>query len=115
MPSGLRGSMWRYWPVPPKTPRFPPTKEGKPMNAVEIYTTPICGFCHAAKRLLTQKGISYTEIDVMRAPDRKAEMVQRANGGRTVPQIFVGGTHVGGCDELYALDRAGKLDSLLSA
>jgi len=85
------------------------------MKPVEIYTTPICGFCHAAKRLLTQKGVSFTEIDVMRAPDRKAEMVKRANGGRTVPQIFVGDVHVGGCDDLYALDRAGKLDRLLSA
>ncbi|ROU03086.1 glutaredoxin 3 [Histidinibacterium lentulum] len=85
------------------------------MKPVEIYTTPICGFCHAAKRLLTQKGVSFTEIDVLRAPDRKAEMVRRANGGRTVPQIFVGDVHVGGCDDLYALDRAGKLDSLLSA
>lgn len=115
MPPGPPASMSRYWPAPPKTLRFPPTNEGKPMKPVEIYTTPICGFCHAAKRLLTQKGVSFTEIDVMRAPDKKTEMIQRANGGRTVPQIFVGGTHVGGCDELYALDRAGKLDSLLSA
>ena len=85
------------------------------MMPVEIYTTPICGFCHAAKRLLTQKGVSFTEIDVMAAPERRAEMVQRANGGRTVPQIFIGTTHVGGCDDLYALERAGKLDPLLSA
>jgi len=84
------------------------------MKPVEIYTTPICGFCHAAKRLLTQKGISFTEIDVMRDRDRKAEMMQRANGRHTVPQIFVGDTHVGGCDELYALDRAGKLEPLLA-
>ena len=85
------------------------------MATIEIYTTPICGFCHAAKRLLTQKGAEFTEIDVMTNPDRKAEMVQRANGGRTVPQIFVGDIHVGGCDELYDLERAGKLDPLLSA
>lgn len=84
------------------------------MKPVEIYTTPICGFCHAAKRLLTQKGVTFTEIDVMRDRDRKAEMMQRANGRHTVPQIFVGETHVGGCDELYALDRAGKLDPLLT-
>ena len=84
------------------------------MKTVEIYTTPICGFCHAAKRLLTNKGVSFTEIDVMRDRDRKAEMMQRANGRHTVPQIFVGETHVGGCDELYALDRAGKLDPLLT-
>ena len=85
------------------------------MKPVDIYTTPICGFCHAAKRLLTQKGVSFTEIDVMADPSKRAEMTQRANGGRTVPQIFVGETHVGGCDELYALDRAGKLDGLLAA
>ncbi len=85
------------------------------MPAVEIYTTPICGFCHAAKRLLTQKGVSFTEIDVMADPSRRSEMTRRTNGGRTVPQIFVGDTHVGGCDDLYALDRAGKLDALLTA
>lgn len=85
------------------------------MKSVEIYTSPLCGFCHAAKRLLTQKGISFSEIDVLMQPNRKAEMIQRANGGRTVPQIFVGDTHVGGCDELYALERAGKLDPLLVA
>jgi len=85
------------------------------MQDVEIYTTPFCGFCHAAKRLLTQKGVSFSEVDVWSEPDRKPEMIQRANGGRTVPQIFIGGTHVGGCDELYALERAGKLDPLLQA
>ncbi|MEM8693448.1 MAG: glutaredoxin 3 [Pseudomonadota bacterium] len=85
------------------------------MTAVEIYTSPLCGFCHAAKRLLDQKGVSYAEIDVMAQPDRKAEMIERANGGRTVPQIFVGETHVGGCDDLYALERSGKLDPLLAA
>ncbi|MEQ8292334.1 MAG: glutaredoxin 3 [Roseovarius sp.] len=85
------------------------------MKPVEIYTSPLCGFCHAAKRLLTEKGISFSEIDVLENPSRKAEMIDRANGGRTVPQIFVGDTHVGGCDELYALERAGKLDPLLAA
>ncbi|WP_292292137.1 glutaredoxin 3 [Marivita sp.] len=85
------------------------------MQNIEIYTSPLCGFCHAAKRLLTQKGASFTEIDVLANPNRKPEMIQRANGGRTVPQIFIGDTHVGGCDELYALDRAGKLDPLLAA
>lgn len=84
------------------------------MQPIEIYTTPYCGFCHAAKRLLTSKGADFTEIDVMEDPSRRPEMVQRANGGRTVPQIFVGTTHVGGCDELYALERAGKLDALLA-
>jgi glutaredoxin 3 len=84
-------------------------------QTIEIYTSPLCGFCHAAKRLLAQKGATFTEIDVLANPDRKPEMIQRANGGRTVPQIFIGETHVGGCDELYALDRAGKLDPLLAA
>ncbi|MEZ5674122.1 glutaredoxin 3 [Thalassovita litoralis] len=84
------------------------------MKPVEIYTSPMCGFCHAAKRLLNQKGVEYTEIDVWAAPDRKPEMIQRANGGRTVPQIFIGETHVGGCDDLYALEQAGKLDALLA-
>lgn len=84
------------------------------MKPVEIYTTPICGFCHAAKRLLTQKGVSFSEVDVMTNPERKAEMVQRSGGGRTVPQIFIDGTPIGGCDELHALERAGKLDGMLS-
>ncbi|APX22733.1 MAG: glutaredoxin 3 [Rhodobacteraceae bacterium] len=84
------------------------------MQPIEIYTTPYCGFCHAAKRLLNSKGAAFTEIDVAEEPSRRPEMVQRANGGRTVPQIFVGETHVGGCDELYALERAGKLDTLLA-
>lgn len=84
------------------------------MAQIEIYTTSICGFCHAAKRLLTQKGVSFDETDVGRNTDKKAEMIQRANGGRTVPQIFIDGKHVGGCDELYALERDGKLDALLA-
>ncbi|MGR3615490.1 MAG: glutaredoxin 3 [Paracoccaceae bacterium] len=85
------------------------------MKSVEIYTSPLCGFCHAAKRLLSQKGVEFAEINVLANPSRKPEMIQRANGGRTVPQIFVGDTHIGGCDELYALEREGKLDSLLAA
>ena len=84
------------------------------MATVEIYTTPICGFCHRAKGLLSSKGVSYTEIDVMADPSRRAEMMQRANGGRTVPQIFIDGRHIGGSDEMAALDRAGKLDPLLN-
>jgi glutaredoxin 3 len=84
------------------------------MKPVEIYTTPLCGYCHAAKRLLTQKGVAFTEIDVSRDADLRATMTQRSGGGRTVPQIFIGATHVGGCDDLYALDRAGKLDPLLA-
>ena len=85
------------------------------MKSVEIYTSPLCGFCHAAKRLLKSKGVEFSEVDVLVHPARKAEMIQRANGGRTVPQIFIGETHVGGCDELHALERAGKLDALLAA
>ncbi|MFY8145723.1 MAG: glutaredoxin 3 [Rhodobacter sp.] len=84
------------------------------MKPVEIYTSPLCGYCHAAKRLLTQKGVVFTEYDVSRDTDLRAAMMQRSNGGRTVPQIFVGETHVGGCDDLYALDKAGKLDPLLA-
>lgn len=85
------------------------------MPTIDIYTSPLCGFCHAAKRLLNKKGAAFNEIDVWADPDRKPEMIQRANGGRTVPQIFIDGTHVGGCDDLYALERAGKLDPLLNA
>ncbi len=84
------------------------------MKPVEIYTSPTCGFCHAAKRLLNKKGVEYLEINVMAQPDRKPEMIQRANGRRTVPQIFVGETHVGGCDDLYELETDGKLDALLA-
>jgi len=85
------------------------------MKTVELYTSPYCGYCHAAKRLLTRKGVSFQEVDVMANPDKRPEMERRAKGGRTVPQIFIGGVHVGGCDELHALERAGKLDALLAA
>ena len=85
------------------------------MKNVEIYTSPFCGFCHAAKRLLSDKGVTFTEIDVSRDPAQRLNMMQRSNGGRTVPQIFIGQTHVGGCDELYSLERSGKLDPLLAA
>ena len=83
------------------------------MKPVEIYTTPLCGYCHAAKSLLTRKGVAFTEIDVSRDPALRAAMTDRAGGRRTVPQIFIGDTHVGGCDDLHALDRAGKLKPLL--
>ena len=85
------------------------------MKAVEIYTSPLCGYCHAAKRLLSQKGVSFSEIDVSRDPNHRAQMMSRANGRHTVPQIFVGETHVGGYDDLAALERSGKLDPLLAA
>lgn len=84
------------------------------MQMVEIYTTPLCGYCHAAKRLLTSKGVSFQEYDLSVTPEKRSEMLSRASGGRTVPQIFVGATHVGGCDDLFALERAGKLDPMLA-
>jgi len=84
------------------------------MKKVEIYTTPICGFCVAAKRLLAGKNIEFTEYNVMMKPAMRATMTQRANGGRTVPQIFIGDAHIGGCDDLYALEQAGKLDAMLA-
>ncbi len=84
------------------------------MQTVEIYTTSTCGFCHAAKRLLASKDVAYAETDVGRDPSQRTAMMQRANGGRTVPQIFIGGQHIGGCDDLYALENAGKLDQLLA-
>ena len=84
------------------------------MRTVEIYTTPFCPYCHAAKRLLQRKGADYAEIDVSHDPELRAKMIHRANGRRTVPQIFIGGRHVGGSDDLHALDHAGKLDPMLA-
>lgn len=84
------------------------------MKTVEIYTKPTCGFCHMAKRLLSTKGVGFSEVNITAEPKRRAEMIQRANGGSTVPQIFIGGKHVGGCDDLTALDRSGKLDAMLA-
>lgn len=84
------------------------------MKPVTIYTSPTCGYCFAAKRLLSAKGVSFEEIDVSRDPARRAEMVERAGGRRTVPQIFIGGEGVGGFDDIAALDRAGRLDPLLA-
>ena len=85
------------------------------MKKVEIYTSPLCGFCHRAKSLLNQKGVQFEEIDVLSNPDEKPAMIKRADGARTVPQIFIGDIHVGGCDELFALERAGHLDGMLAA
>lgn len=81
--------------------------------AITLYTTRTCPFCIRAKALLREKNAAYTEIDVGADPALRAQMTQRANGRRTVPQIFIGERHVGGCDDLFALDRDGKLDSLL--
>ena len=83
------------------------------MAKIEIYTTPTCPYCHAAKLLLADKGADYTEITVL-DPELREAMTQRANGRRTVPQIFIGETHVGGYDDMAALDRAGGLDPLLA-
>lgn len=84
------------------------------MQPVEIYSSPLCGYCHAAKRLLDSKGVDYAEVNVLQQPQRRSEMMDRANGRHTVPQIFIGATHVGGYDELAALERQGKLDPLLA-
>ena len=84
------------------------------MPEIVIYTKDYCPYCHAAKRLLTKKGVAFTEIDVGRDPSLREAMTRRANGGRTVPQIFIGNQHVGGCDDLHALDHDGKLDPMLA-
>ncbi|MDJ0896664.1 MAG: glutaredoxin 3 [Alphaproteobacteria bacterium] len=83
------------------------------MVNIEIYTSPLCGFCYRAKRLLDAKGVCYREIDVMFHPSEKGKMIDRAGGRRTVPQIFIDDTHVGGSDDLAALEQAGKLDQML--
>jgi glutaredoxin 3 len=85
------------------------------MTAIEIYTRPGCGYCTAAKSLLTRKKAAFTERSVANDPAYREEMYQRAGAGSTFPQIFIGQTHVGGCDELYALDREGKLDGMLAS
>ncbi|MFT5868706.1 MAG: glutaredoxin 3 [Paracoccaceae bacterium] len=85
------------------------------MQTVEIYTSPLCGFCHAAKRMLNDKGISFAEYDVGRNPDKRQEMLGRANGRHTVPQIFIGDNHVGGYDDMATLERNGKLDLMLNS
>ena len=85
------------------------------MPAVTVYSSPFCPYCFMAKKLLSSKGVAFEEIDVFGAPERKAEMIQRASGRHTVPQIFIGDTHVGGNDDLQDLERDGKLDDLLGA
>jgi glutaredoxin 3 len=84
------------------------------MKPVTIYTTPICPYCARAKSLLGKKGVAYEEVDVMMDTKARDQMLERSGGARTVPQIFVGNTHVGGSDELYALEREGKLDAMLA-
>jgi glutaredoxin 3 len=85
------------------------------MARIEIYTTRYCGYCRSAKALLTRKGVTFSEIDVTGDAAGREQMVERANGRMTVPQIFIGATHVGGFDDLYHLDHAGRLDPLLTA
>jgi glutaredoxin 3 len=85
------------------------------MASVVIYTRQFCGYCSAAKALLESKGIDYVEHDATGKPDLRAEMVEKAHGRNTFPQIFINDRHVGGCDDLHALERAGKLDPLLAA
>lgn len=85
------------------------------MPDVTIYTSMFCGFCHRAKHLLEQKGVAYNEIDVGMTPGARHEMTERADGATSVPQIFIGETHVGGCDDLYELEYDGKLDAMLEA
>jgi glutaredoxin 3 len=84
------------------------------MKPVRIYTTPICPYCVRAKSLLANKGVAVEEVDVFMDDGARKEMLAKSGGARTVPQIFIGDTHVGGCDELYALERDGKLDPLLA-
>jgi glutaredoxin 3 len=84
------------------------------MRPVTIYATPFCGYCLAARRLLADKGADVEEIDLFAAPERRAEMIARTKGARTVPQIFVGEAHLGGFSELWELDRTGRLDPILA-
>ncbi len=85
------------------------------MAKIEIYSSPFCGFCHQAKGLLDSKKVAFEDIDVMMNRTRKAEMMERAGGRTSVPQIFIDGKHIGGCDDLFALESAGKLDSMLDS
>lgn len=85
------------------------------MAKIEIYTTPYCPYCARAKSLLKNKGAEYTEIDVATDPELRAAMTQRAGGRTSVPQIFINGEHIGGCDDIHALDHAGKLDAKLAS
>lgn len=83
------------------------------MKNVEIYTKAFCGYCARAKALLDSKGVAYDEYDITMGGPKRTEMLERSNGGVTVPQIFIDGAHIGGSDDMAALDRAGKLDGLL--
>jgi glutaredoxin 3 len=84
------------------------------MKPVTLYATPFCGYCMAARRLLADKGVAFEEIDLSAEPARRAEMIARTKGARTVPQIFVDGEHLGGFSEIWELDRTGRLDPILA-
>ena len=98
---GTRCNGARWWP------------EGETLARIEIYSNMLCGYSYRARKLLDSKGVAYEEIDVMLRPGRRAEMVERSGGRTSVPQIFVDGRHLGNCEELYALEAAGKLDPIL--
>ncbi|WP_125559136.1 MULTISPECIES: glutaredoxin 3 [Pseudoalteromonas] len=83
------------------------------MSQVVIYTKDYCPYCHRAKALLDSKGVTYTEYDIGAQPELREEMISKANGGHTVPQIFIKAQHIGGCDDMMALEAQGKLDALL--
>ncbi|EAU53390.1 glutaredoxin 3 [Mariprofundus ferrooxydans] len=85
------------------------------MNKVEVYSGDFCPYCVRAKSLLKKKGVDFTEYNVQKESDKRIEMLDRSNGARTIPQIFINDRHVGGCDELYALEKRGELDSWLNA
>ncbi len=85
------------------------------MAKVEIYTRDFCGYCTRAKELLRAKGVDFVEIDAGHDPDKRREMIQRSNGGYTFPQVFIGGAHVGGSDDIHDMDERGELDPLLKA
>jgi len=85
------------------------------MTSVEIYTRKFCSYCHYAKELLSRKGVPFREIDVTGNADMRRQMTERARGANTLPQIFIGSKHIGGCDELYALEDSGELDPLLQS
>ncbi|GBL03790.1 glutaredoxin 3 [Glaciecola sp. KUL10] len=85
------------------------------MQKVELYTKGYCPYCKRAKALLSDKGVTFTDFEIDKQPELRDVMIERANGGHTVPQIFIGDTHVGGCDDLFALESQGKLDALLQA
>ena len=85
------------------------------MPKIEIYTKFLCPYCTRAKALLNAKGVPFEEIDISTGGPRRTEMLDRAGGRQTVPQIFIDGSHIGGCDDLHALERAGRLDALLAA